>query len=70
MGLPNEEIAIFPQQGEPQAEVDAILLPMETIDTHLGAPLAAEGPRTPSPTAEEEDGNEEFKSSPPLDSQR
>ena len=50
MGLPNEEIAIFPQQGEPQAEVDAFSHPMEATDAHLDA---SEGPRTPSPTAEE-----------------
>ena len=62
MGLPNEEIAIFPQQGEPQAEVDAFSHPMEATSAHLDA---GEGPRTPSPTAEEEDGSEGFKSSPP-----
>ena len=53
IGLPNKEIALFPLQSDPQAQVDANFEDMEAAHRHQGAEPAPKGPRTPSPSAEE-----------------
>ena len=64
IGLPNEEIANFSLQCDPQAQVDANFEAMQEAHRHQGAEPAPEGPRTPSPSAEEGEESDGFMSSP------
>ena len=64
IGLPNEEIANFSLQCDPQAQVDANFEAMQEAHRHQDAEPAPEGLRTPSPSAEEGEESDGFMSSP------
>ena len=64
IGQPNEDTTFFSLQRESQAQDDVIFEDMDSADRHQGVESAPGGPRTPSPSAEKEEGSEAFASSP------
>ena len=64
IGLPNEEIANFSLQCDPQAQVDANFEAMQEAHRHQGPEPPREGPRAPSPPAEDGEESDGFMSNP------